>query len=103
MRPGITLLLLIAVDVCLGHPFLAAIPQTPPGHHSVPPEEMRVDINHATIEELLKVPGMTRTWAGRILRFRPYRTKIDLLDRGIVNSKVYSHIKDFIIAHREKQ
>ena len=64
---------------------------------------MRVDVNHATIEELLKVPGMTRTWAGRIARFRPYRTKQDLLDQGVVNGEVYNRIKDYIIAHREKQ
>lgn len=60
-------------------------------------------MNHATIEELLKVPGMTRSWAGRIVRFRPYRTKQDLLDRGVVNNEVYNRIKDYIIAHREKQ
>jgi DNA uptake protein ComE-like DNA-binding protein len=65
--------------------------------------EMRVDINQATIEELLKVPGMTRTWASRIIRFRPYRTKQDLLDEGVVSGEVYSRIKDCIIAHREKQ
>jgi len=64
---------------------------------------MRVDVNRATIEELLTVPGMTRSWAGRIVRFRPYRTKQDLLDRGVVNSEVYNRIKDYIIAHREKQ
>jgi DNA uptake protein ComE-like DNA-binding protein len=64
---------------------------------------MRVDINQATIEELLKVPGMTRTWAGRIIRFRPYRTKQDLLDQGVVSGEVYNRIKDCIIAHREKQ
>lgn len=46
---------------------------------------------------------MTRSWAGRIVRFRPYRTKLDLLDRGVVNSEVYNRIKDYIIAHREKQ
>jgi DNA uptake protein ComE-like DNA-binding protein len=68
-----------------------------------PPAEMRVDINRAPIEELLTVPGMTRTWAGRIVRFRPYRSKQDLLDRGVVNSEVYSRIKEYIIAHREKQ
>jgi DNA uptake protein ComE-like DNA-binding protein len=69
----------------------------------VPREEMRVDINHAAVEELLTVPGMTRSWAGRIVRFRPYRTKQDLVDRGVVNSDVYNRIKDYIIAHREKQ
>jgi Helix-hairpin-helix motif len=57
----------------------------------------------ASIEELMKVPGMTRTWAGRIVRFRPYRTKLDLLQRGIVSSEVYARIKDYVIAHREKQ
>jgi DNA uptake protein ComE-like DNA-binding protein len=62
---------------------------------------MRVDINHASVEELLKVPGMTPSWAGRIIRFRPYRTKLDLLERGVVTSEVYNQIKDYVIAHRE--
>jgi DNA uptake protein ComE-like DNA-binding protein len=75
-----------------------------PGTNTVaPPPEARVDINHASSEELLKVPGMTQSWAGRIARFRPYRTKQDLLDRGVVNSEVYDRIKEFVIAHREKQ
>jgi DNA uptake protein ComE-like DNA-binding protein len=64
---------------------------------------MRVDINHASVEELLKVPGMTPSWAGRIVRFRPYRTKQDLLEYGVVSSQVYDRIKDYVIAHREAQ
>jgi competence protein ComEA len=103
IRPGTTVLLWIAIGFCLGHTSLDAVPQAPPGRHSAPPEEMRVDINHAPLEELLKVPGMTRSWAGRIVRFRPYRTKLDLLDRGVVNGDVYNRIKNHIIAHREKQ
>jgi DNA uptake protein ComE-like DNA-binding protein len=55
---------------------------------ATPPPEERVDINHASIEELLKLPGMTRSWAGRIVRFRPCRAKNDLLDRGVVPSEV---------------
>lgn len=51
----------------------------------------------------MKVPGMTGTWAARIVRFRPYRAKNDLLERGVVPSEVYERIKDNIIAHREKQ
>jgi DNA uptake protein ComE-like DNA-binding protein len=64
---------------------------------------MRVDINHASVEELMKVPGMTRSWAGRIVRFRPYRTKQDLVEHGVVTSDVYERIKDYIIAHRSRQ
>jgi len=45
---------------------------------------------------------MTRTWAGRIVRFRPYRTKQDLLEQGVLTSQFYSAIKDYVIAHRDK-
>ncbi len=70
---------------------------------TAPPPEARIDINHAGVDELLKVPGMTPSWAGRIVRFRPYRTKADLVERGVVTSQVYDRIKDYVIAHREAQ
>jgi competence protein ComEA len=64
------------------------------------PAENPVDINTATLQQLIKVPGMTRTWAARIIRFRPYRGKNELLDRGIVTGEVYARIKSHIVAHR---
>ena len=70
---------------------------------NVPTPAARIDINQATVSELLKVPGMTPSWAGRIVRFRPYRTKADLLDRGVVTGEVYDRIKDYLIAHRSAQ
>ncbi len=76
----------------------SAVSKTKP----IPPPESRADINHASLDELLKVPGITPTWAGRIVRFRPYRTKQDLLERGVLPSDVYDSIKDSIIAHRDK-
>jgi competence protein ComEA len=81
----------------------SAAPQTAPDKKNHPPPEARVDINHASIEELLKVPGMTASWAGRIVRFRPYRTKQDLLDRGVLPSDVYDRIRDYVIAHRSQE
>ena len=59
-----------------------------------------VDINRATVGELMKVPGMTQSWAARIVRFRPYRTKLDLLEQGVVPQEVYQRIRDGVIAHR---
>jgi competence protein ComEA len=67
---------------------------------ATPAPDARVDINHATVDELMRVPGMTETWAGRIVRFRPYRTKQDLVDKGVVTSQVYDRIKDYVIAHQ---
>jgi len=80
---------------------MAAPPATPKALKTPPPEE-RVDINHATLAALSKVPGLTQVWAARIVRFRPYRTKQDLLDRGVLSGEVYDRIKDFVIAHREE-
>jgi DNA uptake protein ComE-like DNA-binding protein len=80
------------------------MPQTATSaQHAIPAPEARVDINHASVDELMIVPGMTRSWAGRIVRFRPYRTKQDLVDHGVVTSAVYDRIKDYVIAHRDKQ
>jgi DNA uptake protein ComE-like DNA-binding protein len=81
----------------------AGLPRTELKTQTLPPPEDRIDINHASMNQLLKVPGMTRSWAGRIVRFRPYHTKADLVERGVVSSQVYDRIKDDVIAHREKQ
>ncbi len=70
---------------------------------AAPPPEERVDLNHASIDQLMKVPGMTRSWAGRIVRFRPYRAKTDLVDHGVVPIQFYEKIKDYVIAHRDAQ
>ena len=73
------------------------------GRQNTPAPNARIDINTASLEELMKAPGMTHTWAARIIRFRPYRAKNELLDKGIVSNQVYDRIKDYIIAHRTKQ
>ena len=102
-QAAINILLIIGFAVGPMKPPRTTSAQNPPPQHASRQAGLPVDINHASLEKLLKVPGMTRTWAGRIVRFRPYRSKQDLLDRGIVSGEVYSRIKDYIIAHREKQ
>jgi len=59
-----------------------------------------VDLNRASLAELMQVKGMTASWAGRIVRFRPYRTKLDLVQRGVVTAEVYARIRDGVVAHR---
>jgi len=74
---------------------------TPKTSPAAPPASQRVDINHASLDELLKVPGLTQGWAVRVVRFRPYRTKQDLFDKGVLSGEVYDRVKDFVIAHRD--
>ena len=106
MQIRIQILLLAAAALCA--PYTGAVSNQagatqPLRLHATLMPDQRVDINHASVDELMKVPGLTRTWAGRIVRFRPYRSKQDLLDRGIVTSEVYDRIKDHLIAHRDKE
>jgi hypothetical protein len=63
----------------------------------------RVDINHASLRQLLAVPGMTQSWAERIIRFRPYHAKNNLVKQGVVSGEVYARIKDSIVAHRKPE
>jgi DNA uptake protein ComE-like DNA-binding protein len=94
---------ILAVAIAVACLPSAALPGVPNNAHALPQPELRVDINHATIDELLHVPGMTPSWAGRIIRFRPYRTKDDLVQRGVLTGSVYIRIKDYLIAHRNAQ
>lgn len=99
-RPGA-----IALSVVLLWALPRTLPQTAnrrPAHAASTTTAAPVDINHATVEDLLKVPGMSRVWAERIVRFRPYRSKQDLVEQGVLTGVVYSRLKDHLIAHRMK-
>ena len=62
--------------------------------------DSRLDINSATLQQLIQLPGITPVWAQRILRFRPYRAKDELYSRGILTRAEYDRIADQIVAHR---
>jgi len=60
-----------------------------------------VDLNQATIEELLRLPGLDRELAERIIENRPYRNKLDLISRLVVPEETYVAIKHLVYVPRE--
>jgi competence protein ComEA len=92
----------LSVSVLAGQSSTTDVRETQSSRRQIPSAE-RVDLNHATVDDLLKVHGLTRTWAERIVRFRPYRTRLDLLQEGVLPPEVYNRIKDAVIVHREKK
>jgi DNA uptake protein ComE-like DNA-binding protein len=62
-----------------------------------------LDINAATVSQLLSLPGMGPVYVRRIVAGRPYTAKNQLLTRGVLPASVYDGIKDRIVAHRLKQ
>ena len=58
----------------------------------------KIDINSATKEELMKLPGVGDAIADKIIAGRPYKTKADLSSKKILGSKAYAKIRPMIIA-----
>jgi len=83
-------------------PSQRVVPGSPRQHRSAVSPDNRVDLNHASLQQLMEIPGMKPTWAHRIIRFKPYRTKQSLIDEGIVSLGVYHRIRDYIIVHQDK-
>ncbi|MGI4853196.1 MAG: ComEA family DNA-binding protein [Janthinobacterium lividum] len=61
-----------------------------------------LDINTATPDQLMKLPGIGDAYAKRIIGGRPYTAKNQLSTRGILPNGTYEKIAGQIIAKRSK-
>ncbi len=62
-----------------------------------------MDINTASVDQLRTLPGIGDTYAGRIVKGRPYTSKNQLVTKGILPKNVYSKVQGLIIASHVKK
>ncbi len=62
----------------------------------------KIDINSASKDQLMTLPGIGDVTAQKIIDNRPYNAKNDLVRKKIVGQKEYDKIKDQVIAHHAK-
>ena len=63
--------------------------------------QSRMDINTATKEQLMALPGVDDATADKIIAGRPFKAKSDLLHKSIVTKAEYSKVSGRIVAKPE--
>ncbi|TMQ50749.1 MAG: helix-hairpin-helix domain-containing protein [Candidatus Eisenbacteria bacterium] len=73
-----------------------------PAHMAHAKRMPAVDINTASKEDLMKLPGITDETAQKIIDGRPYKSKAELTKKSILTKAEYGKVRSRIVARQEK-
>ena len=80
-----------------------AAPAEKPAHssHASHAAMHKTDINSASREDLMKLPGVTDAVADKIIAARPFKSKAELSSKKILSAKEYAKVRAMVIAKQE--
>ena len=58
----------------------------------------RVDLNSASKEDLMKLPGVGDAIADKIIAARPFKTRAELRSKNLVNGAAYAKLRGLVTA-----
>jgi competence protein ComEA len=59
-----------------------------------------LDLNTATREQLVALPGIGETYADAIIKSRPYKSKSELVSKKVIPAAAYKKIRTRVIARQ---
>jgi competence protein ComEA len=85
-------------------PAAQAVPAKPAAKPAAAPKAAKMellDLNTATREQLVALPGIGETYADAIIKARPFKSKSELVSKKVISAAAYKKVRAHVTAKHQ--